>query len=629
MDRELIEKWLERGILAVVTAALVWGPLALGGVRPQEFVWLEALVALGIVLWLVRLWVAPAFRLQWTPPCWLVLGFMVYALVRYQQADVEYVARLEGLRVLLYGWLFFLVLNNLHRQEALQWLLAAVLATGTAISIYALYQFFSGSNQVLDFARPEAYRGRGSGTFICPNHLAGYVEMLLPVALAILVLSRRGAVARIFSAYAAVMLLAGLGVSVSRGGYLACGASLVLLLAVLVRYRSLRKPVLVGVTVLVVLAGTFALSTQQVQKRFRLMLVPGQLQNIMGRPDLWKATAHMWLEAPWLGVGPAHFDLRFPRYRPESLQTRPFWAHNDYLNALADWGLLGGILLGGALGSLAWGGLRTWRFVRREGDGITAKPSDRAALVLGTGVGLVAIALHSGVDFNLQIPANAMLAVTLAAGLSSHLRFTSNRYWLNPRLAGRIAITLAGAVTVVWFAQQGVQRWHESRWLARAERAASFTDQVAALEQAVAVESRNADLATRLGEAFRQRSWEGGPGWEATAATALKWFERAMELNRWDTFPILHAGMTLDWLGRHEEAGRLFERVGEMDPNNHYVALLRGWHEIQVANWAGARRWLDRSIAIKPYSNWLAHNYLNVVNQRLPATAEAPRAAPP
>mgnify|MGYP001769285376 CR=1 FL=1 len=82
--------------------------------------------------------------------------------------------------------------------------------------------------------------------------------------------------------------------------------------------------------------------------------------------------------------------------------------------------------------------------------------------------------------------------------------------------------------------------------------------------------------------------------------------------------------MTLDWLGRHEEAGRLFGKVGEMDPNNHYVAMLRGWHAIQVQDWADARRWLERSISIKPYSNWLAHNYLKVVNERL---AEAPATA--
>jgi O-antigen ligase len=629
MDREVVDKWLERGILAVVTATLVWGPVAMGGVRPQEYVWLQGLVAVGIVLWLVRLWLGDGIRLQWSPVSWFVLAFMGYAAVWYGRADVEYVARLECLRVLLYGWLFFLIVNNLHRQEAVQWLLGAALATGTVISLYALYQFFSGANQVFEFARPAAYRGRGSGTFICPNHLAGYVEMLLPVALAILVLSRRKAVARIFSAYAALMLLAGLGVSLSRGGYLAGGAALAGFVAVLVSYRGYRRPVLIGVAVLAVLTITFALKTDQMQKRFRRMLVPGQIDNIMGRTDLWGAAVRVWTSSPWVGVGPAHFDLRFPAHRPESLQTRPYWVHNDYLNLLADWGVVGGVLAGGALASLVWGGLRTWRFVRREGDGITTKPSDRAAFVLGSGLGLTAIALHSLVDFNLQIPANAMLATTLAAVLSSHLRFTTNRYWFNPRLVGRIAITVAGAVTVVWFAREGFRRGQEAAWLARAERATTFTDQVAALEQAARVEPGNADLATRLGEAFRQKSWDGGPDWEGYARTALQWFERAMALNRWDTYPILHGAMTLDWLGRHEEAGRWFERVGQMDPNNHYVALLRGWHAMQVSQWVDAERWLNRSIAIKPYSNWLAHNYLGVVQQRLAEGSASPGKLPP
>lgn len=628
MDREVVDKWLERGILAVVTVTLVAGPVAMGGVRPQEYIWLQGLVALGIVLWLVRLWMGDGIRLQWSPVSWFVLAFMGYAVVWYSRADVEYVARLECLRVLLYGWLFFLIVNNLHRQETVQWLLGAALATGTVISLYALYQFFSGANQVFGFARPAAYLGRGSGTFICPNHLAGYVEMLLPVALAIVVLSRRKAVARIFSAYAALMLLAGLGVSLSRGGYLAGGVALAGFVAILVSYRAYRRPVLIGVAILAVLTLTFALKTESMQKRFRRMLVPGQIDNIMGRTDLWGAAVRVWTSSPWVGVGPAHFDLRFPAHRPESLQTRPYWVHNDYLNLLADWGVVGGVLAGGALASLVWGGLRTWRFVRREGDGITTKPSDRAAFVLGSGLGLTAIALHSLVDFNLQIPANAMLATTLAAVLSSHLRFTSNRYWFNPRLVGRIVLTVAGAATVVWFGREGLRRGQEAAWFVRSERAATFTEQVAALERAAKIEPGNADLATRLGEAFRQKSWDGGPDWEGYARTALQWFERARVLNRWDTYPILHGAMTLDWLGRHEEAGQWFERVGEMDPNNHYVALLRGWHAMQVSQWADAKRWLDRSIAIKPYSNWLAHNYLAVVQQRL-AEAGAPPGNPP
>lgn len=626
MHRDRVDRGLEIGILAVVGLVLIVAPLALGGVRPQDFAWLQGLTAAGILLWIARLWANPSHRLQWTGASGFVLGFMIYATVRYFQADVEYVARLEWLRMLVYGWIFFLIINNLHRQESLQVLVAVVLAVGTVISAYALYQFLSGSQLVYGFERPAAYRGRGSGTFICPNHLAGFVEMLLPVALAVLVLSRRRAVARIFTAYAAVMLLVGLAVSVSRGGYLAGGSALVALTFVLARNRIHRRLAIAGLLGVMLLGAIFVWRTQDVQKRFRLALVPGQLQNIMGRPDLWTATVRMWMDAPWLGVGPAHFDLRFPQYRPESLQTRPLWAHNDYLNALADWGVVGTALLGGIVGALAWGAWRTWRVVRRDGDGITAKPSDRAALVLGSGMGLLAILLHSAVDFNLQIPANALLAVFLGAVLNGHLRFTSSRFWLNPRLPGRLLITLVGAASAGWLIQQAVQRSAEAKWLELSNQARVFADQTAALERAVAVEPRNAELASRLGEAFRQKSWDGDDDWRTSAETAWKWFERAMQLNRWDTFPMLHGAMTLDWLGRHDEAGRLFQKVGEMDPNNHYVALLRGWHAIQVRQWEDARRWLERSIAIQPYSNWLAHNYLKVVNERL---AEGPPAASP
>jgi tetratricopeptide (TPR) repeat protein len=83
------------------------------------------------------------------------------------------------------------------------------------------------------------------------------------------------------------------------------------------------------------------------------------------------------------------------------------------------------------------------------------------------------------------------------------------------------------------------------------------------------------------------------------------------------TFPVLHGGMTLDWLGRHDEAAKLFQQAVDMDPNNHYVALLRGWHEMQTSNWSEAKRWLERSIEILPWGNWLARSYLQVVNERI------------
>src|SRR5882762_10113230 len=133
MKREALDQSCERGILVLVLAILVFTPLAFGG-RPQAasglgvadflagdpFVVAEWLTIAVTALWLCRIWLNPGQRLLWPPVCWAVLGFTIYAIVRYLTADIEYVARQELIRVLVYAFLFFVILNNLHRQEAVQ-----------------------------------------------------------------------------------------------------------------------------------------------------------------------------------------------------------------------------------------------------------------------------------------------------------------------------------------------------------------------------------------------------------------------------------------------------------------------------------------------------------------------------
>ena len=117
----------------------------------------------------------------------------------------------------------------------------------------------------------------------------------------------------------------------------------------------------------------------------------------------------------------------------------PDRAHNDYLNLLADWGAAGGIIV--LAGMVAFGaGLRkTWKHVRPSENDFGRGLSNRFAFFLGAAAGLLALAVHSVVDFNLHIPANAILGVTLLALLSSNLRFATERYWLERAPAGQNA----------------------------------------------------------------------------------------------------------------------------------------------------------------------------------------------
>src|SRR5262245_33568528 len=165
MYREKLDVWCERSILWLVIAILITSPLFTGMVRPQDFIIVEWLTVLLLLVWLCRFWINPKHRLLWPPVCWLVLLFMGYAVVRYLTADIEFAARQEMIKVLIYGFLFLAILHNLHRLETTQTVAMVLIFLATAISLYALLQFLTDSDRVWHFVRPAGYHKRGSGTF--------------------------------------------------------------------------------------------------------------------------------------------------------------------------------------------------------------------------------------------------------------------------------------------------------------------------------------------------------------------------------------------------------------------------------------------------------------------------------
>ncbi|MGA0315849.1 MAG: MFS transporter, partial [Alphaproteobacteria bacterium] len=151
-------------------------------------------------------------------------------------------------------------------------------------------------------------------------------------------------------------------------------------------------------------------------------------QNV--RPLIWKAGMTMWQDHKLMGAGPGQFDALFPLYRPAAVQERPGWMHNDYLQLLVEYGTIGASLLALGMLLLLAGAWKTRKYVLRQGRDLgNQRHSNRAAFVMGASISLVAIAVHSLLDFNLYIPANGLLAVALAGMLVSHLRFTTESHW--------------------------------------------------------------------------------------------------------------------------------------------------------------------------------------------------------
>jgi O-antigen ligase len=115
-------------------------------------------------------------------------------------------------------------------------------------------------------------------------------------------------------------------------------------------------------------------------------------------------------ERPWIGAGLGSFETVFPRYR--SFPTDQQWdhAHNDYAEALAETGVVGGLLILVALVSFFRVAFRNLR---------ERLQTDVGWIQFGAALGCCGLLVHSLADFNLHIPANAAW-FAVSAGLACH-----------------------------------------------------------------------------------------------------------------------------------------------------------------------------------------------------------------
>jgi hypothetical protein len=327
----------------------------------------------------------------------------------------------------------------------------------------------------------------------------------------------------------------------------------------------------------------------------------------------------IWQENPLWGVGPNHFDFAFRRYRPEGVQYRPDRVHNDYLNTLADWGIAGVVLVTSAWVMLGIGLVKSWRVARGSRNELgESKGRNRFAFMLGASLGLLAILFHSVVDFNMNIPANAILAITLMALLSSYLRSTTERFWVRAGVALKAFASLVLIAGLIYLGGQESRLARECYWLEKADQKPAFSpEQIEPLQKAFATEPKNADTAYAIGEAFRVQSKEGEDNYQELAGKAMQWFDRAMKLNPWNGDSFMYYGSCLDWVGRQNESAPYFKRADELDPNGYFVAANIGLHYVQLGDYAASRPWFERSLRLQTKNNPIAINYLDIVDRKL------------
>lgn len=583
--------------MGLVLGVLVFAPLAFGSVDPWAQATIHWMVTVALGLWVVRLAVERRPKLLLPPAFWAALLFVGYAVFRYFTADVEYVARQEVLRIGVYFAVFTLVIMNLHGQSAVRAIVFTLIAMATIESVYGIYQWAAKSYTVFGLARPAGYLGRGSGTYVNPNHMAGFVAMILPLALSVAFMSREPHWVRILCGYLGGVMFLGVVSTLSKGGFVAMLASTALLGGVLVARRRTWWSLAAGGAVLLAVFLGYRAMPEKLRQRF------AEMEKYVGKAPkdtrelIWDAGLAVWKENVWLGAGPNHFDVKYRKYRDVWLQTRPERMHSDPLQILVDYGWIGAGLVVVFLGTVGWSIWRCWPFLSRGGGISDNSNSTRLATVAGGGIGLLALAIHGVVEFHLAIPANALVVATLLGVVVLHIRFATEGFWLSLGPVGRGAALLLATGSVIVLGWQGTGKAVEAWQLERAaDQPGENAEKEIRLRRAAEAEPNNPETWLRLGENLRYRSFDGGDDFEALALAGIDAFRQVVVLNPYDPYGYARQAMCLAWIGRHDEATPLMVKASELDPSGKHVMAVRGWQQFQAGNLQEASVWISKAI---------------------------------
>jgi len=620
---------LERAIAGLVAVTLAAAVFGLGGYAAETVA--VASVGVAISLGLV---VLSGTRRGWHPAVAWLVPFLVYGA-----ANVLWVAPMpwrgwqDWVGCALMAAMFVVVLHGVRSREGRLALLAAILLIGLgAVAVGSWQRFLAPEWLPLGRTQDTQFLGRASAPFGNPNSLAGLLVLLVPPCVGLAL--RRGASAheRVVAAWLALVFLAGLALTLSRGGWLALSLALAVWPVWRGGSRFRGRGVLVGFLVLVAMAAvTWGLVRSSPQAKQRAVALWDDVGE-RSRPMMWRAAWANFRAHPWVGTGAGSYDVRFELHRPETEQKRPVWAHNDYLNTLSDYGGIGLLLLAVAVGGVTWQARRERGRIGREAAPRERRPWDplRSSLVQqGIGVGLAAFALHAAVDFHLKLPGLAMLAAAMAALAMPIPPAVSEISTGLPvgRRARRWALAAAvwavtGAIIVPRQVAEAIRFPARERLDGLAQRTESPERQLqliaaarAAFDQAVALDPRNgaawadrAYAATLLGHHRVEDQVALGRAAETDARAALALSREVPEF--W-----MRLGVALDMQGRWLEAGDAFVEALRRAPANAAVWYHHAYHlSLRPVTQPLARAGIATSLRLDP-----ANRDAEALRWRLPA----------
>ena len=432
--RLLLQVLLVLSPLPLGCAGGVWQPLCyllfalfallafLGPRAPLQFLYKRPITILaGVFFALIVFQVMPlpVFLLKWiSPGVTRVLQDLSGSLPVFHSLSLipgETVLALG--RFLVYALFFIALLGVDWKRNDIFILFSTVVASGVAQVIFGLLKLGGGNKNFFLFFMPDEHTQQFlRGTIYNADHFSFYLELLFPIALGLLFArlhvfdpgqSLREKILHV--AEDRVVILLFLAPIVMAGGiYLTgCRSGIVVLVLSALFFAQMSLYLRVSFNArrhlrLVFIMGTLLAVFVGLQSTFDKFLSGNYIEG--GRIDYWSNTLKMFTDFPLFGTGLGTFKNAYFLYGREAGWVNH--AHNEYVESLADMGLLAFVVFFVLLALLVYSLLRMW-IARRHPE---VKP-----VVLGVLTAVFAAFFHSFFDFSLRIPANAFLFLALLA----------------------------------------------------------------------------------------------------------------------------------------------------------------------------------------------------------------------
>jgi len=395
-------------LLASAGGVLLLAPLAFGAVEPWSIFALEACSSVVLLAWGLRLWRTRQLDFIDNALYRPMAVFFALAFMQWLSGATAYrhVTYTQILLYAAYGMLAFVATQSFRRTSQFDWIVKGIMVYGGLVAGFAVLQGIA-PNGKLYWIWTAQQGGAIYGPYVNHNHYAGLMEMLTPFPLVLAATRFTDGNRKLLVMGTAALMASSIFLSGSRGGMLALLVQVAVLAVLVLRTRkgNWKEPLLLGGFLVLVIGFLVWLGGNELTRRLATIHAETQAELTGGtRLSIDRDCLHMLLKRPVLGWGLGTFPTVYPGFRSFYSTFFVNEAHNDYLQLLVETGLAGFAIAVWFLWLVfvrAAKKLRNWHQ--------TATGTITVAALLGC----IGILVHSFLDFNLQIPANAALFYTL------------------------------------------------------------------------------------------------------------------------------------------------------------------------------------------------------------------------